>query len=72
MEIALRGAESGTEGLKMIRSLVDLYPGECPLYLRISLDEAQTLIETGITIKPDTALITTLEGMVGQGGVTVI
>lgn len=72
MEITIRGAESGTGELKMIRSLVDLYPGECPLYLRISLDEAQTLIETGITIKPDTALITTLEGMIGQGGVTVI
>jgi DNA polymerase-3 subunit alpha len=72
MEISIRGLESGTEDLRKIRALVTRYPGDCPLYLRISLDEAQTLIVTGITISPDTVLISALEGMIGRGGVTLI
>jgi DNA polymerase-3 subunit alpha len=72
MEIAIHGPESGTEDLKRIRSLVTRYPGNCPLYLRISMAGAQTLIATGITINPDAGLINTLEDMIGRGGVTVV
>ena len=71
LEISLRDRESCMSCLKEIRSLVSRYPGDCQLYLRIRLEGSQTLIATEIGLRPDSALIGTLEGMVGRGGVTV-
>ena len=71
MEISLQGTQGSTESLQNIRSLVREYPGDCQLYLRIRGDVSHTLIVTGITIKPDTTLVSRLETMVGRGTVTV-
>jgi len=71
LEVALNDGGRGSESLKEIRSLVERYPGDCRLYLRIKLDASQTVIATGITINPADALIHTLENMVGRGTVTV-
>jgi len=71
MEISLQTAQGRSENLQSIQSLVLEYPGDCQLYLRIRSDKAQTLIATGITIKPDSALIKRIESMVGRGAVTV-
>jgi DNA polymerase-3 subunit alpha len=71
MEISLQGTQGSTESLQNIRSLVREYPGDCQLYLRIRGEKSHTLIATGITIKPDTALMNRLESMVGRGTVTV-
>ena len=61
---------SSSENLRNLRSLVSQHPGACQLYLRIRLPESQTLIATGLNVKPDTILIETLENMVGRGAVT--
>jgi DNA polymerase-3 subunit alpha len=71
MEISLKSTQGSTEHLRHIRSLVREYPGDCQLYLRIRGDVSHTLIVTGITIKPDTTLVSRLETMVGRGTVTV-
>ncbi len=71
LEISLSDGESCRSRLQEIRSLVSRYPGDCQLYLRISLEGSQALIATGINLQPDQALISTLENMVGRGGVTV-
>ncbi len=71
VEIALRDPDSCRDRLQDIRALVSRYPGDCQLYLRISLDRSQTLIATGINLNPDNALISTLEDMVGRGAVSV-
>jgi DNA polymerase-3 subunit alpha len=70
-EIYINGHESLSEKLRDIRSLVGRYPGDCQLYLRIRLDESQTLIETGINVRPDTVLINTLANIVGRSSVTI-
>ncbi len=71
MEISLESTEGGTEHLQNLRSLVREYPGDCQLYLRIRGKASHTLIATGISIKPDSALVSRLETMVGRGTVTV-
>jgi DNA polymerase III subunit alpha len=71
MEVSLQETQGSTESLQTIRSLVMEYPGDCRLYLRIRSKQSQTLIATGITIKPDAALLSRLETMVGRGAVTV-
>ena len=71
MEISLREVQGSREHLQNIRSLVTEYPGDCQLYLRIRSDKAQTLIATGISIRPETALLSRLETIIGRGAVTV-
>jgi DNA polymerase-3 subunit alpha len=71
LEISLGDPESCGRRLKEIRSLVVRYPGDCQLYLRIRLNASQALIATGISLNPDNALISTLEDLVGRGGVIV-
>ncbi len=71
VEISLNDPASCRARLQEIRSLVSMYPGDCQLYLKIRLDRSQTLIATGINLQPDNALISTLENLVGRGGVTV-
>ncbi len=70
IEICIKDPESHMGSLQNIRSLVDKYPGDCQLYLRIELDRSQTLIATGLNVRPDTVMINTLEDMIGKGAVT--
>lgn len=69
LEICISDPLTCSESLRSIRSLVAGYPGDCQLYLRIRLNESQTLIATGINVRPDTVLINTLENMIGKGSV---
>jgi DNA polymerase-3 subunit alpha len=71
MEISLRETADSRNSLQNIRSLVTEYPGDCQLYLRITSSKSHTLIATGISIKPDTALVSRLETMIGKGAITV-
>jgi DNA polymerase-3 subunit alpha len=71
MEISLRETADSRNSLQNIRSLVTEYPGDCQLYLRITSSKSHTLIATGISIKPDTALVNRLETMIGKGAITV-
>ncbi len=70
LEISIRDQAACRDSLKNIRSVVDQYPGTCQIYLRIRLHNSQTLIATGINVRPDTVLINALENVVGSGGVT--
>jgi DNA polymerase-3 subunit alpha len=70
LEIELKDPAVMRENLKNIRGLVDQYPGKCQVILKISLDETQTLIETGITVSPDSVMIDSIENIVGKGTVT--
>lgn len=70
LEISIRDQAACRDSLRSIRTVVDQYPGTCQIYLRIRLDKSQTLIATGINVRPDTVLINALENVVGSGGVT--
>ncbi len=70
VEISIMDYDSCMERLRDIKELVSRYPGECQLYIKIRLPGSQTLIATGINVRPDSGLINTLEGIVGAGAVT--
>ena len=70
MEIRIDDTPGSSENLRGIRDLVTQYPGDCQLFLKIRQGKSQTLIATGINIKPDNILLSRLEDMVGRGTVT--
>jgi DNA polymerase-3 subunit alpha len=70
MEILIDDSPESSENLRGIRDLVVQYPGDCQLFLKIRQGKSQTLIATGINIKPDNILLNRLEDMVGRGTVT--
>jgi len=70
MEICIDDSPESSENLRGIRDLVVQYPGDCQLFLKIRQGKSQTLIATGINIKPDNILLNKLEDMVGRGTVT--
>jgi len=70
MEIRIDDSLGSSENLRGIRDLVTQYPGDCQLFLKIRQGKSQTLIATGINIKPDNILLNRLEDMVGRGTVT--
>ena len=70
MEIRIDDSPESSENLRGIRDLVVQYPGDCQLFLKIRQGKSQTLIATGINIKPDNILLNRLEDMVGRGTVT--
>jgi DNA polymerase-3 subunit alpha len=70
MEIRIDDSLGSSENLRGIRDLVAQYPGDCQLFLKIRQGKSQTLIATGINIKPDNILLNRLEDMVGRGTVT--
>ena len=70
MDISINDSMDSSEQLKGIRDLVAEYPGECQLFLKIRKGKSQTLIATGINIRPDNILLNRLEDMVGRGAVT--
>jgi DNA polymerase-3 subunit alpha len=72
LEIAMSDAGASLDDLKKIRSLVEQYPGDSRLYLRIKTDLSQALIATAITLQPDDILINTLENIIGRGSVTLL
>ena len=70
MDISINDSLGSSEKLKGIRDLVAQYPGDCQLFLKIRQGKSQTLIATGINIRPDNILLNRLEDMVGRGAVT--
>ena len=70
MEIRLDDSVGSSKNLLSIRDLVTQYPGDCQLFLKIRLGKSQTLIATGINIRPDNILLNKLKNMVGSGAVT--
>jgi len=70
MEIRIDDSPESSENLRGIRDLVVQYPGDCQLFLKIRQGKSQTLIATGINMKPDNILLNRLEDMVGRGTVT--
>jgi DNA polymerase-3 subunit alpha len=71
LEIFIGDRVTNSESLRNIRSLVEQYPGDLQIFLRIGLEESQTLIETEVKVSPDAVMINTLEDIVGKGSVTI-
>jgi DNA polymerase-3 subunit alpha len=71
LEVYFTGNGTGSDTLKRIRSLASERPGDCQLYLRIRLAEADTLIATAVLLDPDAGMISTLEDVAGKGAVIV-
>ncbi len=72
LEISMNDPGTSLDNLKKIRSIIDQYPGNSRLYLRIKTDVSHTLIATGVTVQPDDILISTLENIIGRGSVSVV
>lgn len=69
-EISIKYSTMGT----MLQDLKNTFAdnaGNCPLYLKIDLDNSQVYMATGVSIDPNEILITKLEGMLGKGNVVV-
>jgi DNA polymerase-3 subunit alpha len=69
VEINFKHPLSNSSGLQTIRSLLSDCEGEYPLYLRISLKEAEALISTSLKISPDHEMINKVEEIAGKGAV---
>ena len=69
VEINFKHPLSNSSGLQILRSLLSDCKGEYPLYLRISLKDAEALISTGLKISPDHEMINKLEEIAGKGAV---
>ena len=69
IEIILRHPLSDSSSLQRLRSALSKYKGEHPLYLRIFLKDAETLISTGMKISSDNEVISRVEEIVGKGAV---
>jgi DNA polymerase-3 subunit alpha len=70
MDISIDDSLGSSENLRSIKDLVTQYPGDCQLFLKIRRGKSQTLIATGMNIRPDNILLNRLEDMVGRGAVT--
>jgi DNA polymerase-3 subunit alpha len=69
VEISLRPPLSDNSSLQRLRSVLSKCEGEYPLYLRILLKDAETVISTGMKISPDNDVIRRVEEIVGKGAV---
>jgi DNA polymerase-3 subunit alpha len=69
VEIIFRHPLSDSSSLQRLRSALSKYKGEHPLYLRIFLKDAETLISTGMKISSDNEVISRVEEIVGKGAV---
>jgi len=69
VEINFKHPLSNSSSLQSIRSLLSDCEGEYPLYLRISLKEAEALISTSLKISPDHEMINKVEEIAGKGSV---
>lgn len=69
VEINFKHPLSNSSGLQILRSLLSGCEGEYPLYLRISLKDAEALISTALKISPDHEMINKVEEIAGKGAV---
>ncbi len=69
VEISFQSALYGSTSLHMLRSVLSNYEGEYPLYLRISLEDTETVISTGMKISSGNEVISRIEEIVGKGAV---
>ncbi|GAB4484521.1 MAG: DNA polymerase III subunit alpha [Thermodesulfovibrionales bacterium] len=73
IEVCISADWAESADLAGMRTLVADFPGDCQLYIRLRLDrqKTQTLIATGLGIRPDANLVSRLETLVGRGAVTL-
>jgi DNA polymerase-3 subunit alpha len=69
VEIDIRYPLSDSLTLQRLRSLLSQSSGECPLYLRIFLKDAEAVIATGMRVSPDSDTINRIEEIAGKGAV---
>jgi DNA polymerase-3 subunit alpha len=71
MKVEIRVAYPFSNGmnLKSLSSLLSGYKGECPIYLRVSLQDMEALIATGMRITPYNEVISRIEEIAGSGAV---
>jgi hypothetical protein len=69
VEINFQPALSDNSSLQRLRSLLSNCEGEYPLYLRILLKDAVTVISTGMKISLRNDVISRVEEIVGKGAI---
>jgi hypothetical protein len=69
VEISITG---GNPDLKALKGLLLENAGSMPLYLRIRVHGAETLIQTSYSIQPDARLADRVENVFGKGSFRVI
>ena len=69
VEISFQHPLYDSSNLQKLRSVLSNCEGKYPLYLRILLKDAETLISTGMKISPDNDVIDRVEEIVGKGAV---
>jgi DNA polymerase-3 subunit alpha len=69
VEISFQHPLHDSSNLQRLRAVLSTCEGKYPLYLRILLKDAETLISTGMKISPDNDVISRVEEIVGKGAV---
>ncbi|MBM4128654.1 MAG: DNA polymerase III subunit alpha, partial [Nitrospira sp.] len=69
VEVDIRYPLLDSLSLQKLKSLLEQSKGECPLYLRICLKDAEAVIATGMTVSPDGNTIHRIEEIAGKGAV---
>jgi DNA polymerase-3 subunit alpha len=71
-EINIKYDVAGSSNLRDIRQLVSGYAGNCPLYLKIDMQDSQVLLATGLKLEPNSVPIDKIEAITGKGTVKII
>jgi len=71
-EISIKYPIVNSLNLQHLRQLVSGSTGNCPLYLKIELQDSNVFIATGLQVEPDRLLIDKLEEMLGKGAVRIV
>jgi DNA polymerase-3 subunit alpha len=69
VEIRFQATLSDNSSLRRLRSVLSNCEGEYPLYLRILLKDAETIISTGMKISLENEVISRVEEIVGKGAI---
>ena len=71
-EISIKYHVANSLNLQSLRQILSGSTGNCPLYLKVELEDSQVFIATGLQVDPSSLLIDGIEGILGKGAVKIV
>ncbi len=71
-EISIKYSVGNGLNLQGLRQILSDYIGNCPLYLKVELQDSQVFIATGLQVEPSNLFIDKIEGVLGKGAVKIV
>lgn len=71
-EISIKYHAANSLNLRSLRQILSGSTGNCPLYLKVELEDSHVFIATGLQVDPGSLLIDGIEGIFGKGAVKIV